>query len=70
MATWQVFSAAIEFMKADIEYMRLLRKSASFQDEDEPPVSSDEWEEIQEAKRRRDELEKKMYEIWRGQKVK
>ncbi len=49
MATWKVFSAALAFMRADLEYLKLLRKTASFTDEDEPSLSSEEWREVQAA---------------------
>ncbi len=65
MATWKVFSAALAFMKADIAYLKLLRQSASYNDEAEPSLSSEEWKKIQAAKRARDELEQQMYAVWR-----
>lgn len=64
MASWNLFTAALAFMRADLEYLKLLRGHASYTDQDEPSVASPEWEEIIKAKRKKDELEKQMFAIW------
>ncbi len=66
MASWNLFTAALAFMRADLEYLKLLRKHASYTDEDEPSVASAEWEEITKAKHKKDELERQMFAIWTG----
>ncbi len=62
----EVFTAAIAFMKADLAYLRLLKQAASYTDQDQPPVGSEEWERLQDARRLRDDLERELYASWAG----
>ncbi len=64
MASWNLFTAALAFIRADLEYLKLLRRNASYSDEEEPSVASAEWQEIAEAKRKKDELEEEMFAVW------
>ena len=62
----EILTATADFLVADHEYITLIRKALVRYGEPPPTITAQHLELIAAAKRKRAELEEKMYTIWAG----
>ena len=64
MSRTEILAVTADFLVADHEYITLIRKALVRYGEPPPTVTAQQLELIGAAKRKRAELEEKMYTIW------
>ncbi len=66
MARLETLQALVAFTNADVEYMRLIRIAMDRRDATGHVITIEEWREIAEARKKRDEFEREVYGFLRN----